>query len=325
MADLGAHIKRLADLEIYKKHLTDVKSFHDAVLNNNADLAKNLIADGLDPNIILESCSCPNSCIGYTLLYMACVYDRMTIISILLQAKADPDRHNPTDGEYFLDEDIGEWCLTTIQTPFTYAIKQSNLELMTVLLRESKVQPGLHAAYNSPDTGLHLRYGQFRKFLEDEDVMKVLTEAQLPCYYKPYHPRYLAGLYTLLKGSAVHRCSKLLKFLVDQFGIRGVVKAVLAYDDGTDTMSYLVDVYGAKNFVEGHLVKDLIILNGTRDMFDLLMDCFYQLYGDNKTLWKKQLVERWTWFGEPISSIMHSFIRLPGSHRIYLPSPLGCV
>ena len=211
---------------------------------------------------------------------MACVYNRMTIVDILLSAGADPDGHN----EMTINPG-------NMRTPFVYAIRHRNLQLMKRLLRGIRGDLTPVIPYDSTSHyPVCESYGAFRQFHDDDDVMSILMDAGVLMAHNHIHIVVALVLYV----AATRRSSNLLSFLVTKYGIPQLVQEALMYQDETgDTMSYLINACGARAFVENHELTGQVMQRGNVAILEVLMGHFYQQYGDNTARWTEQMVTIW--------------------------------
>ena len=272
---------------VYQGKMDVLERFHSAVLNDSVDTVKELLHDGLSPNAVMEGCSCENHvCNGYTLLYMACEHDKMNIVRILLAARADPERYNRSTG-------------INKQTPFYYAIKTKNIKLMRLLLRDNKARvPTVHKC----SCHRHLSYSMFGQFHDDRDAVVCIINTGLflmdfrlaQCPFEPLHPNLSYFLYIAARSYS----RKLCTFLVSVFGLETVLGAIRQqkyivnferkkYD--VVTMAFLIEVFGARYFVDNRNIKLETLLSPSRSMTQLMMRHCYKLHGDSKAWWQKRL------------------------------------
>ena len=308
--DLDLATNRPAGLSLLDAYLSStepanivaaIEKFHAALLHDQPPVVRELLNNGLDPNYInRKRCLFDHDdhCCGYTLLHIACVHGRMAIVKILLQAGADPDETNL---------DVRQEI-----TPFRYALRYGKLELARVLLRDS-VTPVRGQLDRDGRRPLH--FTMFRQFHDDEDALKcIMAAASLnprkflkPDIVQAKNPFFKSIIYIAAK----RRCAKLFKFVMTKCGVENVVAAVLNQTlnyGTTETMSYLIEQHGAKNFTENDSIVHMMMESKPRGMLELLLQHFQQVHGDNREWWMDRMMRPWDVNNAPSLCFLHGCI-----------------
>lgn len=263
---------------------------HDLVVSNDPAAFKML--HGGDTDYHFPACSCETSCAGFSILYFACVHNRLDIVKDLLSVGADI--------EY-----VNKEGTATAETPYYYAIKHGNIDLMRLLLRDDPL-------WNYPPYRLKLHYGMFHKFHDDIDVVKIIMEAGST--FSPSHPYdhpCMPHAGNILYGAAVQHCSRLCQRVIDHCGLFTVFSAALEHKHRLEIVPYVIDVFGAsKLFEENDIMRRRLMRDGCSGILEITLDRMYQVYGDNKASWAPRMLplRRQTW----CTSIMHDCIREDG-------------
>jgi hypothetical protein len=266
----------------------DLRAFHDAVVHDNVSSVQQLLASGLCPNAcITADLLSYNQCDGYSLLYLASVYNRLEIASLLLRAGADPSRENEEDDSVF---NSMRWRAN----PYAYAVINQNLVLLKTLLRDEL------QGYELECDGQSLPFGLFREFHNDDMVLKVIIKSaseQGGSFNNPFRPK----LGDLLQKAAQNKSADLCQYLFERFGVHRSLIAFLDHTpEGTERInapvfSYLVELHGVKNCFANELLVQGSLRYAHKGILNALLGYLYEVYGDNRQWWEELI--RWKWRG----------------------------
>ena len=273
-----------------------ILEFEHAVAHNKVTDVERMLNSGLKANTMVPIYVPGTKFTGYTLLYLACVNNRLEIISKLLKAGANPAQKIESNEPPL--------------SPYGYAVVHRNRAVMSVLLRDNKVR-AYPREYQGPDYRIH--YDMFREFHDNLEVVHAITQA------KPENPDE-PDLYEMLESATRCRSLRLCRHLLCVCGVVNAIDTLLEDlhcpsftsegEFSTSALSYVIAAHGVRNCLENEVLRHRLLVCRDRNVLDTLLCHCYRIFGDDKAWWEEQMLKRWTYYRQPPhQSFLHVCLR----------------